>query len=138
MSVIYDKLSFMRRLEGEGLFSRTQAEALTEAVHGALSETVCTKADLAALKSELKGEIVGARGEAAQARTDLSRDIAQVRADLGHDITQVRADLGHDIAQVRTEMTLIRADLKLWMGSMAAALFASLGGLMTVFKFLVH
>lgn len=91
MSVMYDKLLFMRRLEGEGLFSRPQAEALSEAFDQAVSESIATKSDL---------------------------------------------------AEVRHEIGLMRSELKLWTGSMAvalfAALFSSLGGLMTIFKFLVH
>jgi len=39
MSVVFDKLAFVRRLESEGAFSRGQAEALGEALHQAVNET---------------------------------------------------------------------------------------------------
>ncbi len=98
MTVIYDKLVFVRRLESDGAFSRAQTEALSEAFHHAMTESVATKTDM-----------------------------MEVR----HEIAEVRTEL-------RSEMKLLRSELKLWTGSIAAALFASLGGLMTVFKFLVH
>jgi hypothetical protein len=87
VSVIFDKLAFVRRLEGEDKFSRPQAEALSEALHAAMSETVATKADL---------------------------------------------------VEVRHEISLLRSEMKTWTGSLGVVLFMALGGLMTVFKFLVH
>lgn len=59
MSVIFDKLAFVRRLEGESTFSRPQAEALSEAFHEAMNETVATKAGL----SEIRHEIASLRSE---------------------------------------------------------------------------
>ena len=105
MTVIYDKLVFMRRLESDGVFSRAQAEALSEAFHQAMTESVATKADLMEIRQEM---------------------------------AQVRIELRSEMAQLRSDMNLLRSELKLWTGTVAAALFASLGGLMTVFKFLVH
>ncbi len=74
MSVIFDKLAFVRRLEGEGQFSRPQAEALREAFHQAMSETVATKSDL---------------------------------------------------AEIRHEISALRSEMKIWMGSVGAALFVA-------------
>ncbi len=53
MTVVFDKLSFMRHLESEGTFSRPQAEKLSEAFHQAVHETVATKADIARLESRI-------------------------------------------------------------------------------------
>lgn len=98
MTVIYDKLSFVRRLEQDGAFSRPQAEALSEAVHGAMSESVATKSDL--------------------------------------------AEVRHEMVRMESQMAQLRSELKIWMGSVAAGLFAALftglGGLMAIFKFLIH
>jgi ribosomal protein L29 len=105
MTVIYDELVFVRRLESDGAFSRAQAEALSEAFHQAMTESVATKADM-----------------------------MEVR----HEIAEVRTELRSEMKLLRSDMNLLRSELKLWTGSIAAALFASLGGLMTVFKFLVH
>ncbi len=68
MTVAFDKLAFVRRLESEGQFPRSQAEALSEALHQAVSETVATKADLATLGHEV-----------AEHRLQVSHEIGEVR-----------------------------------------------------------
>ena len=55
MSVVFDKLSFMRHLESEGTFARPQAEKLSEAFHQAIQESVATKADIARLEARIDG-----------------------------------------------------------------------------------
>lgn len=54
MSVIFDKLSFVRRLERDEKFSRSQAEALSEAFYEAVSDPLATKEDMNVLRLELK------------------------------------------------------------------------------------
>ena len=54
MSVVSDKLSFVERLEDAGDFSRPQAEALNDAFHQAVSETVAAKQDLEVARTGLK------------------------------------------------------------------------------------
>ncbi len=71
MTVVFDKLAFVRRLQTEATFSRDQAEALSEALHQAVSETVATKADLA----------------------EIRHDIAATRLELGHEVRELRAVL---------------------------------------------
>ncbi len=72
MAVVFDKLAFVRRLEGEGAFSRGQAEALSEALHQAVNETVATKADVAEVRHEL-----------ADARAELKHELRELRAQMG-------------------------------------------------------
>lgn len=98
MTVIYDKLAFMRRLESDGAFSRAQAEVLSDAIHEAMTEVVATKADL--------GEI--------------------------------RHQIDHLDERMTGQMALMRSELKISMGSVGAGLFAALGILMAIFKFLIH
>jgi len=109
VSVVFDKLAFVHTLETEGEFSRGQAEALSEAFHTAVSETVATKADLTGSIAEVRHEIAEVRYEVGQVRTELS-------------------------AQIRE----LRSELKLWTGSLAGALFAALGGLAVAMRFLTH
>ena len=54
MSVVSDKLSVVERLEDAGDFSLPQAEALNDAFHQAVSETVATKQDLEVARTRLK------------------------------------------------------------------------------------
>ncbi len=53
MTVVFDKLSFMRHLESEGTFARPQAEKLSEAFHQAIQETVATRADIERLEARI-------------------------------------------------------------------------------------
>ncbi len=164
LTVVFDKLAFVRRLESEGQFPRSQAEALSEALHHAVSETVATKADLAEIRHEiaemradLTHQIAGNRTELGQEiagiRTELGHQIAGIRTELGHEIVGIRTELGHEIAGIRTEVGReiagirtevgheireLRAELKLWTGSLAAGLFAALSGMAAAMRFLGH
>ena len=55
MSVVFDKLGFMRHLESDGTFARPQAEKLSEAFHQAVQESVATKADTDRLEMRIDG-----------------------------------------------------------------------------------
>ena len=109
MSVVFDKLAFVRRLESDGAFSRGQAEALSEALHQAVNETVATKSDLAEVRHEIR----------------------ELRMQVGHEISESRAQVGHELRE-------LRAELKLWSGSLAAGLFAALGSLMAAMRLFGH
>ncbi|HEY5302088.1 MAG TPA: hypothetical protein VIJ55_15540 [Acetobacteraceae bacterium] len=109
MSVVFDKLAFVHTLETEGEFSRGQAEALSEAFHTAMSETVATRADL-------------------------TTGIAEVR----HEVAQTRAELKGDIGEMRSQIRELRSELKLWTGSLAGGLFAAISGLAVAMRFLGH
>ncbi len=54
MTVVFDKLSFVKRLEDAGTFSRPQAETLSDPFHQAVSETVATKQDVESVRSEIR------------------------------------------------------------------------------------
>ena len=58
----FDTLAVTRRLEAKG-FDAGQTEAITEAVRAGVTGGVATKADLTALRAELKGEINELRAE---------------------------------------------------------------------------
>ncbi|HEY5090299.1 MAG TPA: hypothetical protein VIK30_10020 [Polyangia bacterium] len=109
MTVVFDKLAFVRRLETEDAFSRAQAEALSEALHTAVSETVATKADMAEIRHEMREQ----------------------RVELVHEIGSLAVRMEHGNRE-------LRAELKLWTGSLAAGLFAALSGLAVAMRFLSH
>ncbi len=55
MGVIFDELSFVKRLADAGAFTRPQAEALGEAFHHAVALLrTATQADVSGLRVELK------------------------------------------------------------------------------------
>ncbi len=53
MGVLFDKLSFVRKLDDGGTFSRPQAERLSEALHDVVGESVATKLDLVKVRTEV-------------------------------------------------------------------------------------
>jgi uncharacterized protein involved in exopolysaccharide biosynthesis len=69
------------------------------------------RADLAAVKTELKAEIAALRAE-------LKGDIAALRAELKADISALRAELKGDIAALKADIELLRRDLTIRLGSM--------------------
>lgn len=54
------------------------------------------------------------------------------------DLAEIRHEMIRMEDRLVSQMALLRSELKIWMGSVAAGLFASLGVLMAVFKFLIH
>jgi chromosome segregation ATPase len=65
------------------------------------------RAEIAELRSELKGDIAQLRTEMTELRSKLEGDIAQLRTEMA----ELRSELKSDIAQLRTEMTELRSKL---------------------------
>jgi hypothetical protein len=82
MGVVFDKLNFMKRLEQTDTFTRPQAEALSEALHDAVSESVATKQDLAEVRHEV-----------AELRIELKAGLAEGRAELKAGIHDMKASV---------------------------------------------
>ncbi len=142
MTAAFDKLAFVRRLESEGAFSRGQAEALSEALHQAVNETVATRADLAEVRHELADTRAELKHEIRELRTHVGHEISEFRAQIGHEFKEFRAQIGHEISESRAQadhdLRELRAELKLWSGSFAAGLFAALGSLIAAMRLLGH
>ena len=107
MSLVFDKLSFVKRLEDAGTFSRPQAETLSEAFHQAVSEAVATKQDVASVRSEM----------------------AQLGSDLRHEISQTRIDIQHETSLIRSELKTGLAETRLWTVSVGATIIAVLAAM---------
>jgi uncharacterized protein involved in exopolysaccharide biosynthesis len=117
-AVPFDTLKLARRLESAGFPPKQAgdtAEALADAMSGAELATKAdlgaVRADLAAVKTELKAEIAALRAE-------LKGDIAALRAELKADISALRAELKGDIAALKADIELLRRDLTIRLGSM--------------------
>ena len=87
-SATFDTLHAAKALTAAG-FETQQAEAITDTIREAFTESVATKADIAEVKAAL------------------STDIAEVKAELKADIAEVKAE----IAEVRTEIAEVRTDV---------------------------
>jgi hypothetical protein len=165
-AVPFDTLKLARKLEASGMtgpMAAGTAEALAEAMGGS---ELATKADVAGVKAEiadlrtelkgdindlrtaLKGDIAGAKAEIADLRTELKGDINDLRTELKGDINDLRTELKGDIAgfrtefkadiaglgtQLRLEMEVLRRDLVIKCGSM---LVVAVGVLIAVSRYL--
>lgn len=65
-TAVFDTLTAARHLEGAGIETR-QAEAIVTTMAKAFDDSVATKADLAAVKAELKQDIADLKAEFATA-----------------------------------------------------------------------
>ena len=104
---MFDTHRAVKKLTGAG-FSEDQAEALIDAVRDE-QEALATKADMLAVRADLREEI-------SALRTELKEDIADLRAEVKEDITVLRAELKEDMtvlrAEVKEDITVLRAELK--------------------------
>ncbi len=106
-AVPFDTLKLARRLESAGFPPKQAgdtAEALADAMSGA---ELATKADLGAVRADL-----------AAVKTELKAEIAALRAELKGDIAALRAELKGDIAALKADIELLRRDLTIRLGSM--------------------
>jgi hypothetical protein len=137
MSVVFDKLSFVKRLEGAGSFTRLQAEALSEAFHGAVVETITTKSDLDASKAELKSELSAFRSEVkadtAALRSEVTTDFATLRSEVEAGSANLRLEVKAEIStlwlEVKADSAQRRvaiAESKVWTVSVGATIVAGL------------
>ena len=76
----FDTLKIAQDLKGAG-FTEQQAEALTDAIKAAFTDTVATKADLQTLETTLKADIqtVDARMDAMESRLEAHMDAMESR-----------------------------------------------------------
>ena len=70
----FDTLHAAKALTQAG-FAPPQAEAITDTIRAAFSDSVATKTDIAELRTELKGDI-------AELRAELKGDIAELRTEI--------------------------------------------------------
>ena len=96
---MFDTHRAVKKLTGAG-FTEHQAEALIDAV-GDEHEALATKADLLALRADLREEITAVRAE-------LKEDNVALRAELKEDIAALRAE----VDSVRGEVNSARADMQ--------------------------
>ena len=116
MGVLFDKLHFMKRLEDAGGFTRPQAEALSEAFHQAVGESVATKEDVEAARQETVALRAESTHQAAVSRTELASEASALRTAMENNVATLRIEAKHDIATLRTAMennsAMLRAEVK--------------------------
>ena len=81
----FDTLHAAKALTAAG-FESQQAEAITDTIRDAFTESVATKTDIAGLEAAVAADI-------AEVKAELKADIAEVKAELKADIAELRADM---------------------------------------------
>ncbi len=71
MNAAFDTHAAVKRLAGAG-FTETQAEALSDTVHRAVTGGVATKADLAGLETRIEARLSGVEARISRIETDLT------------------------------------------------------------------
>ena len=113
-AIAFDTHRFVKRLTESG-FTERQAETLAEEHVALLNANLATKADAAALKTDIAQVEATLKADIAQVEAALKADIAQVEAALKTEIAQVEAALKTDFAQVGARIEAVKADLLKWM-----------------------
>ncbi len=111
---MFDTHRAVKKLTGAG-FSEDQAEALIDAVRDE-QEALATKADLLAVRADLREEISALRAEVkediAALRAELKEDMAALRTEVKEDIAALRAESKEDIAVLRADNNAIRSEMQ--------------------------
>ena len=84
-SATFDTLHAAKALTAAG-FEAQQAEAITDTIRDAFTESVATKTDIAGLEAAVAADV-------AEVKAELKADIAEVKAELKADVAELRADM---------------------------------------------
>ncbi len=140
MGVIFDKLFFVKRLADAGMFTRPQAEALSEAFHQAVAESVATKQDVDACRTDIQHEVALFRSETkadlAEFRSETKADLAELRSETKAESAELRSEMKANLAELRSEMKIGFAELRsgnaetrVWTVSVGATIIAVLAAI---------
>lgn len=100
-TLTFDKLAYVDRLKAAGMGER-EARALADGLDQALREEVATRADLAAVRTDLAADIAAVRTDLAAVKHELQVEIQTVKHDM------LRWMVGVAFAQVGLTVAIIR------------------------------
>ena len=107
MSMQAESLEVLEKADIPPAQARAFVRAIEIEIAGA-KDTLATKHDLLALRSDLRDELAQFRAEVAsqfgQLRAEVAEQIGQLRAEVAGQIGQLRAEVGEQIGQLRGEL----------------------------------
>ncbi len=106
----FDTLHAAKTLTQAG-FAPPQAEAITDTIRAAFSDSVATKTDIAELRAEMAALRTELKGDLAELRTELKGDIAGLRTDMAGLRTEIQA------VEMRTAERFEALYKHLWLGA---------------------
>jgi len=92
-AILFDTLRLSRTLRDKGHFSHEQAETLAEALGEAVQGELATKADLAALKADMAALKAELKADMAALKVELKGDLAALESKLEARIAEAKADI---------------------------------------------
>ena len=137
MSIVFDKLSFMRNLESDGIFPRPQAERLSDTIHQAFQESVATKTDIERLELRIDGmeAKLDARLSAFEAKIDGKLAVMDSKfTAVDTKFTAMDTKLTSMEARLEARLDAALASLKVWFAGGLVALFSALSAI----RFFAH
>ncbi len=124
-SVTFDTLHAAKALTQAG-FAVLQAEAITDTIRDAFTESVATKADMAELEQALKADMAeleqALKADMAELEQALKADMAELEQALKADMAKLEQALKADMAELETRVTTDIAGLKTDMASLEVRL----------------
>ena len=110
-SATFDTLHAAKALTAAG-FAAPQAEAITDTIREAFTESVATKADLAGLEAAVAADLAEVKAELKADLAEVKADIAEVKAELKTDIATLEAAVAANIAEVKVDIAEVKAEVK--------------------------
>ena len=80
-SATFDTLHAAKALTAAG-FEAQQAEAITDTIREAFTESVATKADIAGLEAAVAADMAEVKADIAEVKAGIATDIAEVKAEI--------------------------------------------------------
>ncbi len=111
----FDTLHAAKALTAAG-FEAAQAEAITDTIRDAFTESVATKADMAELKAELKADIAEVKADMAELKAELKADMAELETRLTTDMAGLRVDMAS--LETRLAERFEALYKQLWLGAL--------------------
>jgi hypothetical protein len=119
---VTDCLSLANAL-ADAKIDRPAAERIATEIFEAIHDSVATKSDVQAVRTDLRAEMAALRAE-------FTANIAALRAEFKADIAVLRAEFKADIAALRAELkaeiALLEHRLLIWLGGLMVVLFGLL------------
>lgn len=110
MAVTFDTLKAATRLREEAGFSKRQATTLVATFADGILESLATKDDVAALRSDMEQMEVGLRSDMEQMEAGLRSDMEKME-------TRLRGDMGKNEASLLGEMHKLRHQMTVRFGA---------------------
>ena len=122
-TAVFDTLQASRKLQAAGI-SEPHAEAIVSSMSEAFSDTVATRADIAALEATTKADFAALEATTKSDFAEVRGEIAEIKAEIAALRVATKADLAAHEASTKADIANLKAEMfrALWIqgGSIVA------------------